>query len=68
MVLPLAVGGIRAVVQDSTGQVIGRLNQRTFIDGVEWLEAHSILEGIKLAIRKSWHNIEVESDSQVVIE
>lgn len=65
---PHVVEGIRVVARDSTEHVIGGLNRKTFSDGVEWLEARSLLEGIKLASEKGWHNIEVESNSQVVIK
>lgn len=60
--------GKGVVARNESGQVMGGVNWRTYRDNVEGLEANAILEGIKLAIKKGWQNIEVESDSQVEIE
>lgn len=43
------------------------MNRRCRCDAIEVLKASTILEEMKLVAEQGWHDVEVESDSSVVI-
>lgn len=62
------MGGIGFVSRNSTGEVIGGLNRRSRSDGVEALEALTVFEGKRLAVKKGLKVVKIESDLRVVIK
>lgn len=55
------------VARKASGKVIGGLNRKCRSDGVEIMEASTILEGLKLAAERGWITVKIESDLRVVI-
>lgn len=55
------------IARDSRGENVGGPNRRNRIDGVEIMEASTILEGVRLATEKGWRKVEFEPESSVVL-
>lgn len=58
---------IGILARNSEGQLIGGLNRKMTNDDIEMLEAMTILYRTRLAIENEWKQVEIESDSRVVI-
>lgn len=46
------MGGLGVIARDTREEIVGGVNRRTRGDGVETLEAMTILEGVKLRVLK----------------
>lgn len=61
------MGGISVIAWNSRGKIVGGMKCCSRCDAIEILEVSDVLEGLKLATEQGWQDVEVESDSNVVI-
>lgn len=59
-------GGNDVVARNSDGRLIGEANRKLTCGAAKEMEVEAIFLGIKLAIKKGWDRVEIESDSEVV--